>query len=65
LPLSEKQHLEWSLLDTFDWFSPEFDNPQTPRTVTRWLHDAGLEQIEVLKLGHLVGRGTAPNALRH
>ena len=65
LPLSERQHLEWSLLDTFDMLSPEFDYPQTPETVTRWLHKAGLAQIEVLKAGHLVGRGTVPHASRH
>jgi SAM-dependent methyltransferase len=65
LPLSEKQHLEWSLLDTFDWLSPEFDNPQTPETVMRWLEDAGLEQAEVLKAGHLVGRGVMPHAPRY
>jgi SAM-dependent methyltransferase len=65
LPLTERQHLEWSLLDTFDWLSPEFDHPQTPETVARWLHDAGLEHIEVLTAGHLVGRGRVPSAPRH
>lgn len=65
LPLTERQHLEWSLLDTFDMLSPEFDAPQTPETVTRWLHDAGLEQIEVVKAGHLVGRGRMPHATRN
>lgn len=65
LPLSERQHLEWSLLDTFDWLSPEFDNPQTPETVKHWLEDAGFQKIEVLKAGHLVGRGTVPHAARH
>ena len=61
LPLSERQQLEWSLLDTFDWLSPEFDNPQTPETVRRWMDEAGLEQVEVLKAGHLVGRAMAPD----
>jgi SAM-dependent methyltransferase len=65
LPLTERQHLEWSLLDTFDWFSPEFDNPQTPKTVMRWLEDAGLEQVAVQKAGHLVGRGVMPHAPLH
>lgn len=65
LPLSEQQHLEWSLLDTFDWLSPQFDNPQTAMTVRQWLEKAGLEEIEVLKAGHLVGRGTIPHAPRH
>lgn len=64
LPLTDKQHLEWSLLDTFDMLSPEFDSPQTPETVGRWLRDAGLEQIEVFTAGHLVARGTVPHAAR-
>jgi len=61
LPLSPEQHREWSLLDTFDWFSPEFDNPQTPQAVKRWMNDAHLVQVEVLKAGHLVGRGKVPD----
>ncbi len=61
LELSQKQQLEWSLLDTFDWLSPEYDNPQTPTTVRSWLKDAGCKNIEILKAGHLVGRGTMPN----
>ena len=62
LSLDEQQHLEWSLLDTFDWFSPEYDNPQTAFTVRRWLENAGVEGIEVCRIGHLVGRGTLPYA---
>jgi 2-polyprenyl-3-methyl-5-hydroxy-6-metoxy-1,4-benzoquinol methylase len=62
LPLTEKQHLEWSLLDTFDWLAPQFDNPQTRATVKRWLEDAGMVDVEVLLAGHLTGRGTAPRA---
>jgi 2-polyprenyl-3-methyl-5-hydroxy-6-metoxy-1,4-benzoquinol methylase len=65
LPLSEQQHYEWSLLDTFDWFSPQFDNPQTPQTVRQWLEAAGLDQIEVLKTYHLTGRGIVADAPRH
>lgn len=57
LPLSKQQHFEWSLLDTFDWLSPEFDNPQTRETVEAWMKEAGMNQVEVLQAGHLVGRG--------
>lgn len=64
LPLDEKQQLEWSLLDTFDWLSPEYDNPQEPRTVQRWLEECGMANITVEKAGHLVGRGTIPRELR-
>lgn len=60
LPLSNKQLQEWALLDTFDWLAPEFDNPQTATTVRDWLQQAGLEEIEVLKAVHLVGRGRKP-----
>ena len=59
LPLNKTQMQEWSLLDTFDWLSPEFDNPQTPATVRRWLEMAGMQNIEVRKIDHLVGRGSA------
>lgn len=64
LPLTKQQHLEWSLFDTFDWLTSEFDNPQTTETVRRWLEEAGLENIEVLNAGHLIGRGKVPNAPR-
>ena len=56
-PLSHKAQLEWSLLDTFDWLSPEYDNPQNAETVNAWLTEANFKNIEVLKAGHLVGRG--------
>jgi hypothetical protein len=59
LPLDERQLLEWSLLDTFDWLSPAYDQPQTAATVREWLERAGMQHIEVLKAGHLVGRGRA------
>jgi SAM-dependent methyltransferase len=60
LPLSKQQIHEWALLDTFDWLSPAYDNPQTPKTVGLWLQAAGLKEIEVLHAGHLVGRGRLP-----
>lgn len=62
LPLDTRQQQEWSLLDTFDWLSPEFDNPQTPGTVQHWFDQAGMRNVEVLKAGHLTGRGVAPDA---
>ncbi|MDQ3068425.1 MAG: methyltransferase domain-containing protein [Acidobacteriota bacterium] len=56
-PLNHEQLKEWALLDTFDMFAPKFDSPQTPKAVLKLLRDAGLEEPEVLKAGHLVGRG--------
>jgi 2-polyprenyl-3-methyl-5-hydroxy-6-metoxy-1,4-benzoquinol methylase len=65
LPLNKKQHLEWSILDTFDWLSPEFDNPQTPKTISNLMRFTGVEQIEVIKAGHLVARGVISNSHRN
>jgi len=57
-PLTEKQHIEWSLLDTFDWFSPQYDKPQTQEVARLLMEKARLRDIEVFKLGHIVARGT-------
>ena len=58
LPLSKHQLKEWALLDTFDWLSPAYDNPQSNTTIKKWLQESNFLNIEVLKAGHLVGRGT-------
>ena len=56
-PLNKKQIKEWALLDTNDWLSTAYDNPQNSRTIYRWMEEAELKNIEVLKVSHLVGRG--------
>jgi hypothetical protein len=56
-PLSKRQLQEWALLDTFDMLAPEYDNPQSSKTVRLWLEKAGLVDVEVCHAGHLVGRG--------
>jgi SAM-dependent methyltransferase len=60
LPLTETQLREWALLDTFDWLSPAYDNPQTYLSARSYMEQAGMEQVEVLKAGHLVARGRKP-----
>jgi len=60
LPLTAQQHQEWSLLDTFDWLAPQYDQPQTASTARQWMEQVGMHDIEVLKAGHLVARGTKP-----
>jgi ubiquinone/menaquinone biosynthesis C-methylase UbiE/uncharacterized protein YbaR (Trm112 family) len=59
-PLNATQLEEWAVLDTFDWFSPTYDQPQTPAQVRRWLVEAGLDSVEVVHVMHLVGRGRRP-----
>jgi SAM-dependent methyltransferase len=56
-PLDETQLREWSVLDTFDMFSPAHDHPQSAATMRAWLAEAGLARPEVLRTGHLVARG--------
>jgi SAM-dependent methyltransferase len=58
--LDRRQLQEWAVLDTFDMLSPQYDRPQTPRTLHRWTHEAGLQEIEIGKFGHLVARGRKP-----
>lgn len=57
LPLNERQQREWALLDTFDWLSPDHDNPPTEDEVSEWINKAGLKDIEIIREGHLVTRG--------
>ena len=39
--LTSEQRREWAILDTFDMFSPEFDNPQTTEDVAAMFERAG------------------------
>jgi SAM-dependent methyltransferase len=44
--LSPEQLREWVILDTFDMFSPEYDQPQRLETVKKWFEDAGMKDIK-------------------
>ena len=39
--LSEREKVEWAVLDTYDWFNPKYDKPQTWRAVERTVRDMG------------------------
>jgi ubiquinone/menaquinone biosynthesis C-methylase UbiE len=41
--LDKKALRDWVVLDTFDMFSPEYDNPQKISTVKKWMEEAGME----------------------
>jgi SAM-dependent methyltransferase len=38
---------EWAYLDTFDWFSPAFDQPKRLKEFKAWHHRAKLQNVEV------------------
>jgi len=63
LPLSNIQLREWALLDTFDWLSPAYDEPQTRAAAKKLMEISGLKDIEILKHGHLVARGSKGKCL--
>lgn len=43
--LSPQQLRDMVVLDTFDMFSPEYDQPQRVSTVTSWFHKNGMENV--------------------
>lgn len=44
--LSKEELKEWVILDTFDMFSPEYDQPQKLSTVKKWFEELGLQKVE-------------------
>ncbi len=47
-PTANDQTLkEWAYLDTFDWFSPRYDYPQTLKEYLKWHQEAKLSNIQV------------------
>jgi SAM-dependent methyltransferase len=52
---------DWSVLDTFDMYSPAHDHPQSLSTVRRWFQSAGLEEVVVERGPNgVVARGRLP-----
>ena len=69
LPIAEYSYLgfspevnrQWSVLDTFDMLSPQFDLPQSVATVRSWFESEGFTDIEVFRGPNgVVARGVAP-----
>ncbi len=43
--LSRDQQFEWTLLDTFDWYNPRYDQPQRHTRAADILADEGLTDV--------------------
>ena len=53
--------LEWSILDTFDKYAPQFDKPKRISTVKKWFIKAGLKNIKVqFGPNGIIGKGIMP-----
>ncbi|MGH3054603.1 MAG: methyltransferase domain-containing protein, partial [Gaiellaceae bacterium] len=49
---------EWAYLDTFDMLAPQYDLPQTVRTMRRWFNEARLTDVDVGYYHNIIlGRG--------
>jgi SAM-dependent methyltransferase len=49
LPVNTHPKFEWRVLDTFDWYSPRFqDKDNSVPRVVAWFREAGLRSIQVL-----------------
>jgi SAM-dependent methyltransferase len=44
--LTKEQLREWCVLDTFDMFSPQYDQPQKLNTVVGWFNKYGMKNVE-------------------
>jgi SAM-dependent methyltransferase len=55
LPIADYSHLnlasdlrvEWSILDTFDMYSPQFDHPQSFHALQSWTRESNLTDIRI------------------
>jgi len=59
--LTPAQYREWLILDTFDWFSPEFDRPQRVPTVRKMFENHG---AKVTFAGLVPGQGSSGAIVR-
>jgi SAM-dependent methyltransferase len=58
VPVANHRHLglkdeeiqrNWSVLDTFDWFAPRYEQPQTRRRLERWVKDLELSEASIVR----------------
>ncbi len=56
-PLSPQQVHEWAVLNTFDMLAPHYDQPQRASVLRAWFEEAQLSNVEIDRVGFLVGRG--------
>ncbi len=61
LPIDRKLQIEWTVLDTFDAFSAQYDQPQSINVVQLWFEQAGLINVDVRPGGNgIVGNARQP-----
>jgi 2-polyprenyl-3-methyl-5-hydroxy-6-metoxy-1,4-benzoquinol methylase len=58
-PVNRNPRPEWRVLDTFDWYSPQYQSKHTYEEVFRWFESCGLEDLRVVDVPIAV-RGRKP-----
>lgn len=67
VPIANYSHLnipyelnkQWAILDTFDMYSPKYDNPRSIREVKRWFQEARFKNVNVQRGPNgIIGKGT-------
>jgi len=48
-PVNRNPRPEWRMLDTFDWYSPQYQSKHTFEQVFRWFESCGLEDLRVVE----------------
>ena len=62
--LSPKQRRKWAIMDTFDAFSPEYDNPQRLRDVVQMCKSNNCKVIFSGKVGYSNGSATVVRSIK-
>lgn len=62
--LPDNELREWVVLDTFDMFSATHDHPQRLQTVTDWVKETGLVDVEALQVEYGPAKAAAVRASR-
>jgi SAM-dependent methyltransferase len=47
LPVNRNPNREWRVLDTFDWYSPQYQSKHTYEEVFRWFENCGMKDLHV------------------
>jgi hypothetical protein len=58
-PISRHPNPRWRVLDTFDWYSPQYQSLHTFPEVYRWFQSEGLVDIALLDIPVAIA-GTQP-----
>ena len=54
---------QWSILNTFDMYSPRYDIPQNIKDVEKWFRDTGFCDVTVkYRSNGIIGKGRCPDS---